>query len=159
MVEIREFDPARDHEAVRYCFVELQEVERALDPAMPSGEEIADAYLELMFKRCMEFDGEILVAESGGAIVGFVTVWRRYRSEEPDDDPSEHAYIADLVVAETHRGRGIGRRLLRHAESRARDAGNEVLRLSLKAGNLPAAALYAAEGFEESEILLQKKLT
>lgn len=158
MWEIREYDTARDRDAVRICCVELQDFERRLDPGMPAGAQVADRYLDLMFRRCREFDGSVLVAEVDGSIVGFVTVWRRYRSSEPNDDPREHGFVSDLVVRATHRGRGIGRDLLRAAESRARAAGARSLRLSVKAGNASARALYAAEGFEDSEIHLAKEL-
>jgi ribosomal protein S18 acetylase RimI-like enzyme len=157
-MEIREFDSQCDREPVRRCFVELQEFERALDQRLPSGEQIADPYLDLMFQRCREFSGVVLVAEVDRAVVGFVTIWTRYRSSEPDDDPAEHGFISDLVVSATHRGRGIGRLLLRAAEARAREAGARTIQLSVKAGNAAARALYAAEGFADAEIYLEKPL-
>ena len=104
MLVIREFDPLRDHDAVRSCAVELQDFERELDPRMPPGEQITDRYLDLMFRRCAEFDGVVLVEEADGVVTGFVSVWTRYRSSEPDDDPAEHGYVSDLVVAARHRG-------------------------------------------------------
>jgi ribosomal protein S18 acetylase RimI-like enzyme len=158
-VEIREFAPLRDRAAVRTCFVALQDFERELDPRIPPGEQIADAYLDLMFARCREFDGVVLVAEVEGAVVGFVTVLTRYRSPEPDDDPREHGFVSDLVVLAAHRGRGLGRSLLRAAEARAREAGALAVRLSVKAGNTGALALYSVEGFAESEVYLEKRLS
>jgi ribosomal protein S18 acetylase RimI-like enzyme len=158
MVSIREFDPARDHSAVRSCFVELQDFERRLAPRMPAGELVADAYLDLMFRRCREFDGYVLVAEVDDAVVGFVTIWTRYRSPEPDDGAEEIGFVSDLVVTAAQRGRGIGRALLRAAEARARAAGSRAIRLSVEAGNAAATALYAAEGFEEAEMILEKRL-
>jgi ribosomal protein S18 acetylase RimI-like enzyme len=158
MLGIREFDPLRDHDAVRSCAIELQDFERELDPRMPPGEQIADPYLDLMFRRCAEFDGVVLVAEVDGAVTGFVSVWARYRSSEPDDDPAEHGYVSDLVVSAKYRGRGIGRALLRAAEARARQAGADTLRVSAKAGNTSALSLYSTEGFENSEIYLEKRL-
>jgi hypothetical protein len=100
---IREYDAAIDRSAVRACFVELQEVERALVPGMPPGDDIADAYLELMFRRGREFSGVVLVAEVEREVVGFISIWTRYRSSEPDDDPTEYGFVSDLVVAETVR--------------------------------------------------------
>ncbi len=158
MLEIREFDPRRDRQAVRAHVVELQDFERTLDSRIPPGEGVADAYLDVMFRRCREYDGVVLVAELDRAVVGFVTVCTRYRSSEPDDDPREHGYISDLVVSATHRGRGIGRTLLRAAEARAREAGARGVRISVKAGNTGALSLYSAEGFEEFEIYLEKSL-
>lgn len=159
MLEIREFDPGRDREGVRARFVELQDFERSLDPRMPAGADVADAYLDLMFRRCREFDGAVLVAEVDGAVVGFATIWARHRSSEPDDDPTEHGFLSDLVVASSHRGGGVGRALLRAAEARAREAGACALRLSVKAGNAVALSLYTDEGFRESELYLEKRLS
>jgi ribosomal protein S18 acetylase RimI-like enzyme len=158
MFGIREFDPLRDHEAVRSCAIELQDFERELDPRMPPGEQIADRYLDLMFRRCTEYDGVVLVSEADGVVTGFVSVWTRYRSLEPEDDPAEHGYVSDLVVSANHRGCGTGRALLRAAEARARQAGARSLRVSVKAGNTIASSLYSAEGFENSAIYLEKRL-
>ena len=52
MVVAQEYDPQRDGQVVRACFVELQEAEREFEPELPPGEEAADAYLKLMFARC-----------------------------------------------------------------------------------------------------------
>jgi len=158
MIEIREYDATRDRAGVRRAFVELQDVERAIDPRMPAGEVIADRYLALMHERCAAYDGVVLVADAAGEVVGFVCVWTRYRSTEPDDDPAPYAYVSDLVVEAGRRGQGIGRALLRAAEARARDAGVHRIGLSVKAGNDPAIALYAAEGFAETERMLEKRL-
>jgi len=157
-MELREFDSAKDLPSLRKCFVELQEAERELRPGMPPGEEIADAYLESMFRRGAEFDGIVLVAVEDGGVVGFVSIWTRYRSQEAGDDPAEHGFISDLVVLSSHRGRGIGRGLLRAAEARAREAGVRVLRLSVLKRNQAAVSLYADEGFEEFHVYLEKNL-
>ncbi|MCG8589869.1 MAG: GNAT family N-acetyltransferase [Proteobacteria bacterium] len=157
-LEIREYDPSRDGPAVRACFIELQDFERSLDLRMPPGSDVADAYLERMFQRCDEFDGVVLVAVLEDAVVGFVTIWTRHHSDEPDDDPSEHGFISDLVISSRQRGRGIGRSLLRAAEARAREAGVRSIRLSTQAGNAKARALYTAEGFAEAEIYFEKPL-
>jgi len=101
----------------------------------------------------------VLVACEGEQPVGFVAVLTRYRSSEPDDPTEAIGFVTDLVVSAPHRGRGTGRALLRAAEARVRRAGAGSLRLSVKAGNAPAEALYAAEGFEPAEIELEKQLT
>ncbi|HKA13528.1 MAG TPA: GNAT family N-acetyltransferase [Myxococcota bacterium] len=157
-MSIREWDPASDRAAVRACFVELQDFERQIEPGIPPGAEIADAYLDSMLSRCREFEGVVLVAEEAGAVVGFLTLWTRFRSSEPDDDPSEHGFVSDLVVSAPHRRRGIGRSLLNAAQARAREAGARVVRLSVKAGNAGARSLYEAEGFAAREICLEKRL-
>ena len=154
---IRDYDPARDRAAVRACFAELQDVERGLEPAMPSGDAVADAYLDFMLARCAEWDGAVMVAEEDGAVVGFICVWARV----PPDDPSEvrfSAHVSDLVVLPAWRGRGIGRALLARGEAYARSRGAERLRIGVLAKNEDARRLYAASGFREVYVLLTKPL-
>lgn len=154
---IRDYDPARDRAAVRDCFAELQDVERGLEPAMPEGAAVADAYLDFMLARCAEWDGAVMVAEEDAAVVGFICVWARV----PPDDPSEvrfSAHVSDLVVLPAWRGRGIGRTLLARGEAYARSRGAERLRIGVMAKNEGARRLYAGSGFREVYVLLTKAL-
>jgi len=104
MLRIRDYDPSRDSHVLRACFVDLQDFERRLDLRIPPGEQIADSYLDLMFQRCREFEGVVLVADVDRVMVGFVTILTRYCSSEPDDDPRAHGFVTDLVVLAAHRG-------------------------------------------------------
>ena len=158
MTPIREYDAARDAAVVRALFVELHETERAIDPRMRPSEEIADAYLAKVFERARIYDGVLFVAEHEGKVVGYVSVWRRYVSDELDDPPDEVGYVSDLVVRPDARGQGIGRALLRQAETCVREAGVATLRLSVLAGNRGAIALYEEEGFAPVELDLEKRL-
>ena len=155
---IREFDRNRDYTGVRTCFIELQNVERSLDERMPEGSAIADEYLKLLFERCEQYRGTLFVADVGGCIAGYVGIWARTRSDEPDDGPTEFAYISDFVVLPEYRRHGIARALLARAEEYARDHGAVWLRLGVKGGNAPAYAFYAQAGFTEFSSQLEKKL-
>ena len=158
MTTIRDYDPARDAAAIRALFVELHETERAIDPRMRPSEEIADAYLAKVFERARVYDGVLFVAEREGTVVGYVSVWRRYVSDELDDPPGEMGYVSDLVVSSALRGQGVGRALLRRAEGCVREAGVTTLRLSVLAGNRGAIALYEDEGFAPVEVDMEKRL-
>lgn len=79
------------------------------------------------------FDGEVLVAEAGGAVAGFVAV-------SADE-------VTWLYVDPDRARRGIGRALLRHALTRC----GPVATTTVLAGNAPALALYQAEGFVIAE--------
>ena len=87
-------------------------------------------------------DAAVFVAEAPEGIVGRLSVAR-------DPHPASH-HVADvgLMVASTHRGRGIGRALLERAVAWAREAGVRKLELHVFPHNEPALALYTSFGFE-----------
>jgi GNAT superfamily N-acetyltransferase len=55
-------------------------------------------------------------------------------------------YIRNLVVAPTHRARGIGRAMLRHVAAHLRASGIAHWELNVLPGNAPAIALYSSVG-------------
>ena len=87
-------------------------------------------------------DAAVFVADDGGAIVGRLSVAR--------DPHSASRHVADLglMVAASHRRRGIGRALLTQAVEWARDAGVRKLELHVFPWNEPAIRLYEQFGFE-----------
>ncbi|MBF9029080.1 GNAT family N-acetyltransferase [Rhodobacterales bacterium HKCCE3408] len=60
------------------------------------------------------------------------------------------AEIITLAVNPAMQRRGTGRRIVEAMMQEARDAGAATVYLEVAAGNLPARALYAATGFEET---------
>jgi ribosomal protein S18 acetylase RimI-like enzyme len=136
-----------DAPAVRRCVLELQEFERTIDPRLRPGEEMADRYWESIQARCAEANGRVFVAEQDGSVVGFVAVLAGERFTELDDPPGTYALVTDLVIQSSHRGRGIGRQLIQHAEAFARGAGATELRIGVLAENTVARQLYRSAGF------------
>jgi RimJ/RimL family protein N-acetyltransferase len=86
-------------------------------------------------------DAAVFVADENGAVVGRLSVAR-------DPHTASH-HVADLgiMVASTHRRRGIGRALLEQAETWARAVGVRKLELHVFPWNLPAIALYERVGY------------
>jgi len=158
MTEIRDYRPELDAPGVRACLVELQDHERALEPALIAGDAMADAHLAHLVERCAEYNGAILVAAEAGPVVGMVCVWATVPPHGPDDVPLDHAYVSDLAVLAAHRARGIGRLLLARAEAFARERGAATLRVAVRTGNAAARRLYAAAGFADDRIELVKPL-
>ena len=156
---IRAYEPDRDRDRLRVCIVELQEFERALEPALPPGEAMADAYLAFLLKRCSTGSGRVFVAEVDHAVVGFIGVLPSVAPDEPDEDRAPYASITDLLVLAAYRRRGIGRALLDHAEQFARDSGARILRVGVLAKNQIAGTLYRQMGFIDYHVQLVKRLS
>ena len=153
---VRPYAPA-DEGAVRACFIALQDHEHAFAPEAPTGAALAEEYLPFMLARCAAPGGALLVAEAGGAVVGFASLLIRPRAE-PDDSDAVHAEVAEFSVLPTHRGRGIGTALLAEAERRARAAGATSLRVRVDARNPEARRLYERAGFAPAVVHLHKPL-
>jgi GNAT superfamily N-acetyltransferase len=156
-VKLREYE-ARDATALRQCVVALQEFERLIDANLRPGDLMADEYCAKLHERCQEASGHILVAEHDDEVVGFVAVLAREPFTELDDPPGTYALVTDLVVLATHRGKGIGRRLLDRAEAYARDAGAAELRVGVLAKNTAARRLYLSRDFTPHLEVLAKRL-
>ena len=88
----------------------------------------------------------VFVAEDDGRLVGRLSLAR-------DNHPSSH-HVADLglMIAASHRRRGIGRALLEQATAWARDAGVRKLELHVFPWNEAAIALYESFGFEREGV-------
>ena len=61
------------------------------------------------------------------------------------------AYVEDVVVDELHRGKGLGRRLIRAAKDLAAEHRAITLHLTSRPERVAANALYVSEGFERRE--------
>jgi ribosomal protein S18 acetylase RimI-like enzyme len=92
---------------------------------------------------------DFLVAEVDGAVAGFV----RVVPPTPLACNRHVRQIQGLEVAESARGRGVGRALLRAAYEACRRQGATRITLRVLAHNTPARALYEAEGFAVEGVL------
>jgi len=91
-------------------------------------------------------DAAVYVADDGGDVVGRLSLAR-------DPHPaSRHVADLGLMVAVTHRRRGLGTALLEQAVTWARDAGVRKLELHVFPWNEPAIRLYEAFGFEREGV-------
>ncbi len=84
------------------------------------------------------------VALDGTDVVGAILI--TVVAADPVHDWGGGTWIADVFVAPSHAGQGLGRALLDHALARSVAAGHEWMGLAVTVGN-PARRLYEAAGF------------
>ncbi len=91
--------------------------------------------------------GEVYLATLDGKPVGTLTLqWedKKFWGDVPDDA----AYVHRIAIRRAYAGKGLGRRLLRWAESAAAAAGKNFLRLDCMAENSALCEYYERASFE-----------
>lgn len=100
--------------------------------------------------------GALFVACDGARVVGYVAVALGFSFEYR----GREAFVDELLIAETHRGRGLGREALGVAEAYCREAGVNALHLEVEKHRDNAQALYGRWGFADyNRYLMTKWLT
>jgi ribosomal protein S18 acetylase RimI-like enzyme len=68
------------------------------------------------------------------------------------------AWIYDIEIASEHRGKGLGRALLRGVERLVRERGVDAVGLNVFADNGTARGLYESEGYRTTSLHMRKML-
>ncbi len=119
----------------RYPF-DREKARAALDPFL------ADAAL-----------GRAWLFRDGDAAVGYFVLTLGWSLEYGGRD----AFVDELFVSPSHRGRGLGRRALEAIDEACRELGVRALHLEVEKNNLPAEELYRNGGFEDRDRRLMTK--
>jgi len=91
-------------------------------------------------------DADVLLAVDGERIVGLASVYADILSIRY----GPRCWLQDLVVASTHRGEGIGAKLIEAASEWARERGCTHLALSSGEGRKDAHRFYRSQGMSQS---------
>jgi GNAT superfamily N-acetyltransferase len=159
MIEIKPYT-STDYDAFISLARELQGYETQFYDLMKPAEEIGPWYLDLLEEYSRKEDGTILIAWVNGRALGYASIFTKVEEDGKREEVAyTYAYVADLVVTETARGRGIARRLLDACEDYARRAGRPELRITVLAQNARAHEVYRAFGFDDLHIDMRKKLS
>jgi GNAT superfamily N-acetyltransferase len=87
-------------------------------------------------------DACVLVADAGGALIGFLTAYQDLHSVRF----GYRAWVEDFAVDPGHRSRGVGKRLLDAAKDWARERGATHLELDSAEPRVDAHRFYEREG-------------
>jgi GNAT superfamily N-acetyltransferase len=99
--------------------------------------------------------GRLWVArDDGGKVVGYLAVTLGFSLEYRGRD----AFIDELYIVESARGRGLGREALRLAEDYCREQGVRALHLEVEPHRKRAQMVYREAGFEDHDRHLMTKL-
>ena len=155
-LKIRPFDMA-DREAAVDLFLELNRHEFTITGDRRTDRGGAEFCVEDMI-AALGHGAVALVAVAGGKVAGLM-VWRA-QTDEPYMVEATRRYgrVEDIVVAEAHRGKGIGQALLAEAERLTREAGMSRLKLTVLAGNDAAVAAYERAGYRDYARVMLKTL-
>ncbi len=98
----------------------------------------SDPWSRQMLADCLHYPVYLcLVAKEGGQVCGYGVLIVLF----------EEAEIANLAVAPSHRGRGIGKELLQELHYFARESGATHALLEVRKSNAVAIALYESLGY------------
>ena len=136
---IRRATPGDAHAVARL----LHDFQQEFDEPSPGVEALEERYADLIRNR----DMTVLLA--GDAPDGFAQI--RYRPWVYSAGPQAHAYLEELYVVPSLRGRGIGRALLGAAMDMARSEGASHMELGTSETDTAARALYESAGFTNRE--------
>jgi ribosomal protein S18 acetylase RimI-like enzyme len=100
--------------------------------------------------------GALVVASEGDIILGVLSL--AFATDEPfvQADLRRYGVVTDLVVAQAHRNRGIGRMLLAEAERRTKAEGLARLMIGVLSANRSALDSYERSGFAPHMVTLVK---
>ena len=136
----------------------MQAYERAIEPLLKPEADIGLEYIADLNSETGKHGGAILVADDHGELVGYAAVFTAVPNDDDDEIAYNYALVRDLSVAAGHRGKGLGKRLLRACEDTARAAGAERLRIMVLSQNVTARRLYKQFGFAERLTEMEKPL-
>lgn len=154
---IREMED-RDRDRVIDLIWQLNLFEEAISRDRALDRKAAAAGLARNRRRMSEHGGIELVAEVEGQVVGYLLCVIEMAQPYVRQDLSRQAYVAELVIDERQRGRGLGSRLIDAAESFARAQDAASIFIGVLAGNDPADRLYEHLGFRAYAIERVKRL-
>ena len=124
----------QDSERINGLFIEMMQTIRKTDQV--NG--YPDGYLDKFFDGRDEW---ISVAVYNGEIVAFLSI-------EVHHEEKEYVYLDDLSVTNNHRNNGIGTKLIKTAESYAKEINIPAICFHVEKTNTNAFRLYQRLGYE-----------
>lgn len=101
-----------------------------------------------------DVNSHILVAETSGTVIGFINFTIRRTLLHP----ALSGLIDELVVANSYRGKGVGKQLIYAAIEKCKQLGCCEVEVTTEFTNTNARTFYKRCGFKEMGVILEKDL-
>ena len=147
-----------DYTALCALFIELDAFHRAARPDLFVPPPDPPRSLEYVQSFISGNDSAVFVAEQSRAVVGFITVKSEHRPATPVRPARVHAEVDSLVVASASRRSGIGKLLVKRAETWSLERGATRLLIGVFAFNRSARRFYRKVGYEPQTLMLARSL-
>jgi ribosomal protein S18 acetylase RimI-like enzyme len=151
-IQVRPFNPS-DREFILSLVTRFSEFEL---PEWRSANEVDNNNRQLLEQALNQPEPDsalFIAAEDKGALAGFV-----HLQTQIDYFGEKHGYIADLAVAKSFEGQGIGHLLLETAEAWAHAKGYRLLSLYVFADNFRARRRYEQHHFGQEVVKYVKMI-
>lgn len=159
MTSIRDMRLADDKPALLSFIDGSQAFEHNVEPNRRLDRTVAEDYLAELLNAVTERGGKVFVAQdTAGAAVGWGVVYVSNEEIFVVERERRFAYISELFVVESLRGKGIGRALIASCEDWARAHGIGIIQLGVLAGNVRARTIYSLSGYSDYALQLRKYL-
>ena len=144
MIHIRPATPS-DLPTLYALWVELMEAHTSYHRIFSLDEENKPSIEVVLEKRLVESNGQILVAEWEGNVGGMIMI--SFRKKPEAMQIRRQGYIAETVVAESARGKGLGTALFEAAESWFAEQEADHIELQVSINNEGARRFWESKGF------------
>ncbi|MDR1780553.1 MAG: GNAT family N-acetyltransferase [Tannerella sp.] len=118
-----------------------------IEDEMGGGEPLGDADGQRLIDGLQRYKTITLLAESGGVFCGLLVAFENFSTFTVRPMINIH----DVFTAPTHRGKGIGRRLMEALIAEAQRLNASRITLEVRDDNLGAQKLYRSMGFNDVE--------
>lgn len=154
-MEIRKAN-LQDLEGLSLIWKELMDFHKEYHPIFVLAPEAKELILHILKAKIEKPDTCIFICLDGAEITGMLIA--SYTEGSEAFVLHKKGYVAETVVQERYRGRGIGKKLYERAEQWLREKGADHIELQVSVNNRAAKQFWEEKGFSPSSYRMIKNL-
>jgi ribosomal protein S18 acetylase RimI-like enzyme len=135
---------------------------KTLDPIkrIQNSPGFAEMDLDKTLQDVKKYQGKIWLAEENSEIVGFIigVIWEQSEKNKLEIGPHVLGEVLDLFVEESHRGNGMGTKMLTMMQDYFKEKGCDSMWVHMFAPNKDAHGVYEKFGFTDRSIGMLKTI-